>query len=76
MNGKRLVYVTVIWLTLAVMAGPLLSLKANYQEVMRVCIMARNEINGASEERCGELQDKTNTVFNCNGECWLEIKEY
>lgn len=54
----------------------------NYQpdsirEVKEYCDMAHNEISGESEEKCGQMQDETNTEYMCGynyTECWLEVK--
>ncbi len=49
--------------------------------VYSVCNQARQEINGASEQDCGELQDKFNIKFSCenrnslaSNKCWTEDK--
>lgn len=49
------------------------------REVYAVCNSAHQEISGASEQRCGELQDKYNIEFLCSDtsagiNCWTEIK--
>lgn len=51
------------------------------REVYAVCNSARQEISGASENACGDLQDKYNIEFLCqannseaSNNCWTEIK--
>lgn len=47
------------------------------QQALAICQTAHNEINGASEQACGNAQDATHTEFLCDSTgkyCWLEIK--
>lgn len=51
------------------------------REVYAVCNSARLELNGASEEACGQVQDKYNIEFLCEANnnlpatnCWTEAK--
>lgn len=51
------------------------------REVYAVCNSARQEMSGASEQACGDLQDKYNIEFLCearnseaSNHCWTEIK--
>lgn len=46
-------------------------------QVYDACISAHYETNGASEKRCGDLQDKYNIEFLCDQtgtDCWVEQK--
>lgn len=48
--------------------------------VYAVCESAHNELNGSSEQACGDAQTKTDTEFLCTantvgaGQCWVEAK--
>lgn len=47
------------------------------QQAYQICLKAHSEISGASENACGQAQDRTHTEFLCNQTghyCWLEIK--
>lgn len=75
-------------IALALMAGLIIggainSAAANNAaaEVYAVCNSARQELSGASENQCGNLQDRYNIEFLCNANnssadthCWTEIK--
>lgn len=46
-------------------------------DVYAACMEAHYETDGASEQHCGDLQDKYNIEFLCNQtgtECWTEAK--
>lgn len=73
---------------LALLVGAILGCSINAQatdnakrEVYAVCNSARLEISGASEQACGQLQDKYGIEFLCNANnnspatnCWTEAK--
>lgn len=49
--------------------------------VYAVCNQSRQQINGAAERACGDIQDQTHTEFLCasrdmnaNTHCWVEVK--
>lgn len=47
------------------------------RDALTTCQVAHENIDGASEQACGDAQDRTGTEFVCNqtGEaCWLEVK--
>lgn len=50
---------------------------AHKAEVQRVCDVAHNEINGRSEQACGDIQDKYKMEYLCSSigdHCWVEVK--
>ncbi len=54
---------------------------SKHNGVYSVCNAARQQHDAASELRCGELQDMTNTEFLCEANnnlpstrCWVEIR--
>lgn len=46
------------------------------REAYKTCLVAHFEVNGDSEQACGNAQDITSTEFLCNQQnhCWLEVK--
>lgn len=66
--------VSVVW---AYNLGSVNFNKDSIRDVKAYCDMAHNEVSGESEEKCGQLQDETNTEYLCSynyTECWLEVK--
>lgn len=48
---------------------------SRYTDTLKTCTLSHHRNSGELEQRCGELQDMTNTYFNCNaGRCWLEVE--
>lgn len=48
---------------------------AQMRQTYSICWAAHNEINGQSEQACGNAQDLTHTEFVCTtSNCWLEVK--
>ncbi|MES1987278.1 MAG: hypothetical protein V4440_04470 [Pseudomonadota bacterium] len=50
---------------------------AQQHQTYNICIKAHFETSGASEQACGNAQDRTHTEFICNQDgtyCWLEVK--
>lgn len=79
MRTFRLAIVALLLFTFALInqqIGKELQIKRQH-ETYQVCLLAHNEINGASEQACADAQEATNTEFVCdyNGQhCWLEVK--
>lgn len=50
---------------------------SDLRQTLAICQSAHRETDGASEQRCGDMQDKTHTEFICSqtgAYCWLEVK--
>lgn len=48
-------------------------------ETQQICDRSHVTVNGSLEKACGEVQDKYNTEYLCNGLkvdsfCWVEVK--
>lgn len=48
-------------------------------QVKSICDKAHREVNGTSEEACGNAQDITGTEYICenntpDADCWVEVK--
>jgi len=45
------------------------------QNALNACLRSHNVIDSKLEQRCGEMQNFTNTEFICGQySCWLELK--
>lgn len=72
-----LVLVVVAWGGFQDSQRELVEAKASY--VQTVCDKAHRELSGASEQECGDAQDKANAEYLCDGvspsaRCWVEVK--
>lgn len=54
---------------------------SKHDYVYAICNQARTQLSGASEQQCGEAQDRTSTEFMCehnnsltSTHCWVESK--
>lgn len=61
------------WTDTAMRHAPQENEKRVHRAVYTACEYSRSINSGEAEYICGELQDETNTLFNCaDGRCWVE----
>lgn len=78
--------ITLLGLCLAILGGSNITQTNDIRKtqealVYSICNQARQEISGASEQDCGEVQERLNIKFSCENrnslptnKCWAEAK--